>query len=115
MKYAKKSPEELQTLRRSLVDRLTESSPDIPQAARWIRESLGLNQEDFAKRVGLSRPQVARIERGEANPTLDSLLAIGKPYGLTLGFLPRHAPTATPPVTQRPGRKIPPLSFGKKP
>ena len=86
MRYPKKSPETLLALRRGLVQRILREQPEIPEAARWIRESLGLNQQDFARLVGLSTPQVARLERGEANPTLETLLAIGKPYGLSLGF-----------------------------
>lgn len=87
MRYAKKSPEELQALRHSLVNRLASEQPDVAQAARWIREAIGLNQQAFAALVGLSTPQIARLERGEANPTLDTLQAVGKPFGLKIGFL----------------------------
>lgn len=140
MRYAKKSPEELQALRRTLVSRLVQEQPPIPVAARWIRESLGLNQGDFAKLVGLSKPQVARLERGETNPTLDTLLAVGKPFGLTLGFchpdqvtqnastdplpVPPYSVVSPPPsepfLRERGprssafSRKVPKLSFDKK-
>ncbi len=86
MRSAKKSPEELQTLRHTLVSRLAEERPDIAAAARWIREALGLSQTEFAILVGLSKPQIAKLERGETNPTLETLLAIGKPFGLRIGF-----------------------------
>lgn len=86
MRSAKKSPEELQTLRHTLVLRLTEERPDVASAARWIREALGLSQGEFAGLVGLSKPQIAKLERGETNPTLETLLAIGKPFGLRIGF-----------------------------
>lgn len=97
MKYAKKTPDELQMLRRTLINRLAHEQPDIAQAARWIREALGLNQQDFAQLVGLSKPQVARLERGEANPTLETLLAVGKPFGLQIRFChPEQAPLQQP-------------------
>lgn len=86
MRSAKKSPEELQALRHTLVSRLTEERPDVASAARWIREALGLSQGEFAGLIGLSKPQIAKLERGETNPTLATLLAIGKPFGLRVGF-----------------------------
>lgn len=86
MRSAKKSPEELQALRHTLVSRLTEERPDVASAARWIREALGLSQGEFAGLIGLSKPQIAKLERGETNPTLETLLAIGKPFGLRIGF-----------------------------
>ncbi|MEW9898402.1 helix-turn-helix transcriptional regulator [Chitinivorax sp. PXF-14] len=121
MRYAKKSPEELQALRRTLVSRLAQSQPGVAEAARWIRDSLGLNQREFAKLVGLSTPQVARLERGEANPTLETLLAVGKPYGLGIGFshpdmlVQQSAPATdiTPSQAVEPKVKIPRLNFNK--
>ncbi|NIF72976.1 helix-turn-helix transcriptional regulator [Burkholderia sp. Ap-962] len=130
MRYARKSPEALRELRSTLPERLARERPDIASAARWIREAIGLNQEEFAELVGLSKPLVARLERGEANPTLDTLNAIGKPFGLRIAFVPRQEPAhgadtftgstqevapAPEPVTQapRPRRKLPPLVFDK--
>jgi transcriptional regulator with XRE-family HTH domain len=128
MKYAKKSAEAQLLLRRTLIDRLSQAEPDIPQACRWIREAVGLNQEDFARLIGLSRPQLARIERGEANPTLESLLAIGKPFGLKLGFIrpdqmlarpsgdPAQEPAPPKPTSARARAiRMQPLTFKKKP
>jgi len=38
-----------------------------------IRQSYGLTQEAFAKRVGLSRKYVVTLESGKASPTLDTI------------------------------------------
>lgn len=135
MRYAKKSPEELQVLRHTLVNRLVSEQPDVAQAARWIREAIGLNQKAFAALVGLSTPQIARLERGEANPTLDTLQAVGKPFGLKIGFvhpdtrgallepelpegapispIPGHRSLQSTPVAKSPAKQapIPPLKF----
>lgn len=101
MRSAKKSPEALQALRHTLVNRLTQEHPDVASAARWIREALGLNQTEFAALVGLSKPQIAKLERGEANPTLETLLAIGKPFGLRVGFYhPDVEQSVSPMLTQ---------------
>jgi len=71
----------------TLISRLERLGPGMSQATKMIRESLGLNQQDFAQLIGISKPQLARVERGEANPTQDTLEAIGKPFGLVLGFV----------------------------
>lgn len=122
MRYAKKSQEELLELRRTLVRRLTLEQPDPATATRWIRESLGLSQRDFATLVGLSTPQIARLERGETNPTLETLLAVGKPYGLRVGFCHSDyvvSPDDSDPYTSslsvpRRSVQLPRLNFDKK-
>ena len=43
---------------------------------RELRLSLGMTQADLADRAESRRALVSDIERGEANPTLDSLLRI---------------------------------------
>ncbi|KPC50170.1 helix-turn-helix domain-containing protein [Amantichitinum ursilacus] len=114
MKSAKKTPEQLRELRVNLIEKLTQERPAVGVAARMIRESIGLNQQQFAKLVGLSKVQIARLERGEANPTLETLQAVGKPYGLQIGFY--HSQEAGPPstMTAPPKRPIPLLDFGTK-
>lgn len=79
----------------------------------------GLTQQEFAALVGVSTPQIARLERGEANPTLATLQAVGKPYRLQVGFvhpdtrLPDGPDTqVAPPASSKP-RLLPPLSFDK--
>lgn len=41
-----------------------------------IRESIGLSQEELANKAEIQRSQVARIERGETNPTLATVKVI---------------------------------------
>jgi len=51
------------------------------------RAKLGLTQKELASRVGVSQAYIAKLEGGEANPTLDrigSLLAV-LGFGLTTG------------------------------
>ena len=47
------------------------------------RESIGLTQEEFAEKVGLSANQIARIERGESFPRLDNLIQILNTLGVS--------------------------------
>jgi predicted transcriptional regulator len=37
---------------------------------------------------GIKQPQIARIERGDANPQLDTLLRVLAPLGKTLAIVP---------------------------
>lgn len=91
MRTRKRTEEELAQLRRTLATRLATEQPPLPVAARWVREALGLSQEAFGRLVGLSKPQVAKLEKGEGNPTLKTLQAIGRPFRLQLGFIPPAA------------------------
>lgn len=40
---------------------------------RQLREQAGLSQEEFAERAGVHRTYVGGIERGERNPTLQTI------------------------------------------
>ncbi|MCB6185151.1 helix-turn-helix domain-containing protein [Leeia sp. TBRC 13508] len=91
MRSAKKTPEELQALRRSLPDRLLKEQPDISVAAKMIREALGLSQEEFARLIQISKGALAKLEQGAGNPTLETLEAIAKPFNLRIALLPQTA------------------------
>jgi transcriptional regulator with XRE-family HTH domain len=49
---------------------------------RKLRLSLRMTQADLAARAESRRPLISDIERGEANPTLDSLLRIAVALGV---------------------------------
>jgi DNA-binding XRE family transcriptional regulator len=61
---------------------------DFPNAVRELRQSLGMTQAVFAERFGLTRVQVIALEVDKANPTLETLEKIGRPFGLQVGFMP---------------------------
>lgn len=46
-----------------------------------LRKKLGLNQEDFAKKLGVSRQTVSSIETGKYNPSLELAFAISDFFG----------------------------------
>ena len=54
--------------------------PENKHAAevRQIRETLGLTQEEFAKRLGVFQPQVSSWESGRVNPSRLMMEAIRK-------------------------------------
>ena len=49
-------------------------------AVRVRRRALGLSQEEFAEKVDCHRNFIGRIERGEQNPTVDTLLKIARAF-----------------------------------
>lgn len=57
------------------------------ETIKWMRRIAGLTQPKFAKMVGIAPRIIIDLERGVANPTLETLNKIGKPFGLTVGFI----------------------------
>ncbi len=84
--------------------------------AEWERTALGravavaivryraerdLSQRDLAERLGMKQPQVARLELGEVNPTIATLMRISSSLGIefTIDVRPAGAPARN--VTKR--------------
>lgn len=42
-------------------------------AVAQLREQRGMSQRDLAKQTGIKQPQIARLEKGDQLPTLDTL------------------------------------------
>jgi len=55
-------------------------------AVRRIREALGVDQEELAKRVGLTRTSVVNIEAGRQRVILDDV----ETFARALGTTPKH-------------------------
>lgn len=51
------------------------------------RELLGLKQPDLEEISGVSTRTIQLVENGKANPSLDTLLKIASPLGLTMQLL----------------------------
>ena len=49
-----------------------------------LRKERGLNQEEFAKAIRVSRQTVSSIETGKYNPSLDLAFIIADFFGLTI-------------------------------
>ena len=52
------------------------------------RQEQGITQRQLEEMSGIKQPQIARIERGDANPQLDTLLRVLAPLGKTLAIVP---------------------------
>ncbi len=76
----------------------------FPDAVRDLRKSLGMTQAVFAEKFGLTRVQVIELESGRANPTLETLQKIGRPFGFQVGFVPSRKNLSSSRPDPLPGR-----------
>ena len=52
------------------------------------RMSAGMTQQQLADASGVPQSEISRIERGQANPTVQTLESLGAPLGVTLDYAP---------------------------
>ena len=52
------------------------------------REAKGLSQRDLAEISGLKQPAIARMERMQSSPQIDTLFKVLEPLGYTLSIVP---------------------------
>ena len=50
------------------------------------RLGAGMTQRELADASGVDQAEISRIERGQGNPTAQTLQALGMPLGVTLSF-----------------------------
>ncbi|MBK9577598.1 MAG: helix-turn-helix transcriptional regulator [Fibrobacterota bacterium] len=80
---------ELEARRATLRQNLRDGTLSLGESVREMRKLTGLTQKDYAERVAKVFPRVLMdIERGKANPTLETLERIAKPWGWKIGFIP---------------------------
>lgn len=74
--------------------------PRLGARLRTLRKKAGLTQAELARRTGIHRPNIARVEAGRHTPSLDTLAriatAIGVPTTRVLEADPEPAPTRRP-------------------
>jgi DNA-binding XRE family transcriptional regulator len=88
-RWKKPTREEIREQRRQLAAKAAAGNLRLPEAVAEIRYSLGLTQDQFAQATGLTKRQIAEIETGKANPTLETLEKIGRLFGFTVGLVPK--------------------------
>lgn len=57
------------------------------------RQEQGLSQRELEALSGVKQPQIARMEKGDANPQLDTMLKVLSAMGKTLAIVPIRATT----------------------
>jgi len=63
---------------------------------REARTRAGLSQRELARRAGTAQSVVARVERGQTSPTLDTLARLLAAAGFNIGVELVSRPTADP-------------------
>lgn len=74
--------ENVQPMRRS-----ERPQPALGEAVRQLREKRGATQEAVARDAGITTATLSLIERGQANPTWDTLKRIAAALGSSMGEL----------------------------
>ena len=76
------TPEEIaeSDLRATLISALVEA-----------RQEKGISQRELEALTGVKQPQIARMEKGDANPQIDTLLKVLAALGKTLAIVPLQA------------------------
>lgn len=73
---------------------------EIGESIRQRRELLGLLQPRLAAIAGISRRTIQLIEAGKANPSLDTLLKIADPLGLTVKLVLKETAAGITTITE---------------
>ncbi|WEX75222.1 helix-turn-helix domain-containing protein [Sinorhizobium numidicum] len=95
-RWKKPTKEETRALRRDLTAKAAAGQLQLPTAVAEVRKTFGLTQEQFAGITGLTRRQIAELETGIANPTLETLQKIGRLFGFSVGFVPKKSEEPAP-------------------
>lgn len=78
------------TSKRALVEAINNNELTLGEAVRRMRKITGMNQKVYAERiVGIAPRILAEIERDSGNPTVETLNKVGRPFGYTIGFVPK--------------------------
>ncbi|UUA71693.1 helix-turn-helix domain-containing protein [Cellvibrio sp. QJXJ] len=77
-------------LRNCLQELLQGETSEGKILTRLRKKILGMNQNDYAALVGLSRRTLSDLENDTGDQSLSVINAAFKPFGLRLGLLPTH-------------------------
>lgn len=73
--------------RPALVAAIRREQRKLATRLRRLRAQQAMTQAEAAEKAGLHAVYVARVERGTANPTVASLVALAHAYGVSFGAL----------------------------
>jgi len=83
-----KDHEDIVLTKRQLIEDIDNHELTVGQAVRRMRKITGMSQKAYAQKiVGISPRVLAEIERDSANPTVETLNKIGRPFGYVVGFV----------------------------
>jgi len=59
-------------------------SQQLGACVRRLRQEAGESQSEFGERCGFYQTYLSRVERGQANPTLNAIEVLAAAFGLTV-------------------------------
>lgn len=75
----------------SVQQGIADGTLQIGEAVKRLRvEGAGMHQTQYARMCKISVRTLIQIEQGEGNPTLKSLNALFRPFGLQMGVVRRQ-------------------------
>ncbi|QOF75706.1 helix-turn-helix transcriptional regulator (plasmid) [Aminobacter sp. SR38] len=93
-RFIRPSKEEVRARRKALGEKAAAGRLRFPDDLKEIRMTFGKSQEEFAALIGLTRRQVAEMESGNANPTYETIMRVGRLFGYGLAFVPDRSDEA---------------------
>lgn len=60
---------------------------DLPHALAAARQRVGMTQKELSEAAGVQQSEISRIERGQGNPTMDTLSKIVAPLHAHLALV----------------------------
>ncbi len=71
-------------------EEIIELEKELIRSLVAIREEQGLSQAELARKCNVKQPAIARMEKNQHSPQVDSLLRILVPLGYTLQIVPMN-------------------------
>lgn len=59
----------------------------LAKNVKSFRNSHGMSQKDLAKAIGTSYPRISELENGIGNPTISTVEALSKVFGISVSDL----------------------------
>jgi DNA-binding XRE family transcriptional regulator len=87
-------PDSERRLREAFFEKVARGEITMQEGVRQMRRISRLTQEEFAKHRGIALGVLRKIERGEANPQVETLNKIGEIFGVEVGFVRKTPPTS---------------------
>jgi len=81
-----KKPIDLYVARKELYRAIQSGELSLSDSVQRLRRLVGKTQPQFAELVGVAHRTLLDLEREKGNPTLETLVKIGRPFGLSIGF-----------------------------
>jgi len=66
---------------------MTETSKQIGQRIKKLREEIGISQQDLADRLGVLRPTISQMENGKRKISVDELIKLSKILNTSIPYL----------------------------